>query len=91
MREENKDLRQKYAQLQRVRISSLKNLLHILQQTTAQDDEKEEVKHIEREVDRLRKIYDELKVKSIRFKKELDIMKDSIKDLELDSQRPHMV
>jgi hypothetical protein len=91
LREENKDLRQKYAQLQRVRISSLKNLLHILQQTTAQDDEKEEVKHIEREVDRLRKIYDELKVKSIRFKKELDIMKDSIKDLELDSQRPHMV
>lgn len=42
-------------------------------------------------MDRLRKIYDELKVKALRQKKELDIMKDSIKDLELDSQRPHMV
>ena len=42
-------------------------------------------------MDRLRKIYDELKVKALRQKKDLDIMKDSIKDLELDSQRPHMV
>ena len=42
-------------------------------------------------MDRLRKIYDELKVKALRQKKELDIMRDSIKDLELDSQRPHMV
>eukprot|EP01035_Chromulina_nebulosa_P014304 gene14304-18939_t len=75
LRDENKELRQKYAQLQR---------------TTAQDSEIEEQKHVEREVDRLRKIYDELKVKALRQKKELDLMKDSIKDLELDSQRPHM-
>lgn len=46
---------------------------------------------MEKEVDRLRKIYDELKVKATRQRKDLDIMKDSIKDLELDSQRPHMV
>ena len=31
-----------------------------------------------------------MKNKSNRLRKELDIIKDSVKDLELDSQRPHM-
>lgn len=75
LRDENKDLRQKYAQLQR---------------TTAQDAEKDEKKQIEREVDRLRKIHDEFKTKAGRLGNEYDRLKDQIKDLELDSKRPHM-
>lgn len=75
LRDENKDLRQKYAQLQR---------------TTAQDSEKDEKKQIEREVDRLRKIHDEFKTKAARLGQEYDKLKDQIKDLELDSKRPHM-
>lgn len=38
----------------------------------------------------MRRLYDETKVKSLRQRKELDQMKDSIRELELDSQRPHM-
>lgn len=38
----------------------------------------------------MRKIYDELKLRSARQRKEIDKLRDSIKDLELDSQRPHM-
>ncbi len=54
------------------------------------DQEKDEIKHLEREVDRLRRIYDDYRVRSLRARKDLDILKDSVKDLELDSQRPHM-
>jgi coiled-coil domain-containing protein 151 len=45
---------------------------------------------LEREIDKLRKINDEMKSKSARLRKELDTMRDAAKDLELDSQRPHM-
>lgn len=54
------------------------------------EDAKDEQVHLEREIEKMRKINDELKNKSNRLRKELDIMKDSVKDLELDSQRPHM-
>ena len=54
------------------------------------DDEKDEQKHVEREVDRLRKAHDDLRLKSTRQRKDLDELRDAVKDLELDSQRPHM-
>ena len=75
LREENKELRQKLAQLQR---------------TTSQDDENQEKKHIEREVEKLRKGNDNLKLKSARCRSELEELRDAVKVLELDSQRPHM-
>ena len=75
LREENKELRQKLAQLQR---------------TTSQDDESQEKRHIEREVEKLRKGNDNLKVKSTRCRQELEELRDSVKGLELDSRRPHM-
>eukprot|EP01031_Cornospumella_fuschlensis_P038881 gene38881-47294_t len=75
LREENKELRQKTAQLSR---------------TMMFEEEHEEQKHVEREVEKLRKMYDDLKVQSTRQKKELDHLKDAVKDLELNSQRPHM-
>ena len=75
LRDDNKDFRQKLASLQR---------------TTAQDGEKDEQKHVEREVENLRKNYDDLKIKSVRQRKDLEELRDAVKDLELDSQRPHM-
>jgi coiled-coil domain-containing protein 151 len=75
LREENKELRQKLAQLQR---------------TTSKDDENQEKKHIEREVEKLRKNNDDLKLKSTRCRSELEELRDAVKALELDSQRPHM-
>ncbi|KAJ1422152.1 hypothetical protein B484DRAFT_332450 [Ochromonadaceae sp. CCMP2298] len=75
MRTENKDLRQKLAQLQK---------------TTTSDDSNEEQRHLEKEVEKLRKINDDMNNRSTRLCKELDGMRDSMKDLELDSQRPHM-
>jgi DNA repair exonuclease SbcCD ATPase subunit len=75
MRTENKDLRQKLAQLQK---------------TTTSDDSNEEQRHLEKEVEKLRKINDDMNNRSSRLFKELDGMRDSMKDLELDSQRPHM-
>eukprot|EP01038_Epipyxis_sp_PR26KG_P011317 gene11317-15180_t len=75
LRDENKEYRQKYA---------------MLQKTTAMDSEKNEQKHIESEVERLRRVHDEYKVRATRQKKDLELLKDSVKDLELDSQRPHM-
>jgi len=41
-------------------------------------------------VEHLRKNYDDLRLKSVRQRKELEELRDSVKDLELDSQRPHM-
>eukprot|EP01032_Pedospumella_encystans_P009074 gene9074-10712_t len=75
LRDDNKDLRQKLAQLQK---------------TTGSEESKDEQKHLEREIEKLRKVNDEMKIKANRLRKELDIMRDSVKDLELDSQRPHM-
>jgi len=75
LREEGKEFRQKLA---------------VLMKTAAIDDEKDEEKHVSREVARLRKAYDEIRLKSGRVTKSLDELRDSAKDLELDSQRPHM-
>ena len=75
LRDSNKELRQKLAQLQR---------------TAAIDDEKDEQKMVAREVDRLRKVCDEMRLKSARARKDLEALKDEVRDLELDSQRPHM-
>lgn len=76
LRDENKDLRKKLAHLSKTALSDT--------------NEKNEIKLIEREVDRLRKIYDEYKLTSTRHRKELDHLKDAVRDLELNSQRPHM-
>lgn len=75
LRGDNKDLRQKLAQLQR---------------TSATDAEKDDTKHVEKEVERLRRTYDDLKVKSVRQRSALEELRDKVKALELDSQRPHM-
>lgn len=75
LRETSKELRQKLAQLQR---------------TALLDDDKDEQKHVEREIDRLRKLCDELRLKSSRFRKQLEDLRDEVRDLELDSVRPHM-
>lgn len=75
LRDENKDLRQKLA---------------LLQKTALQDEGKDEIGHISKEVDRLRKVCDELKLKSSRYRKSLEDLRDEVRDLELDSQRPHM-
>ena len=75
LRDENKDLRQKLA---------------LLQKTALQDEGKDEIGHISREVDRLRKVCDDLRLKSSRYRKNLEDLRDEVRDLELDSQRPHM-
>jgi hypothetical protein len=75
LRVENKDLRVKGAQLQRA---------------SAMEEAGQEVRHVEREIERLRKQYDELANKSVKCRMTLDTMMDEVKDLELDSKRPHM-
>lgn len=75
LRDTSKELRQKLAQLQR---------------TALLDDDKDEQKHVEREIDRLRKLCDELRLKSSRYRKQLEDLRDEVRDLELDSVRPHM-
>eukprot|EP00605_Chrysophyceae_sp_TOSAG23-4_P000005 GSChrysophyteH1.ASY1.ANO1.5.1 assembled CDS len=75
LRGDNKEFRQKLAQLQR---------------TTANDSSKDELKHVEREVEALRRTHDDLVLKSKRQREALEGLRDAVKDLELDSQRPHM-
>jgi DNA repair exonuclease SbcCD ATPase subunit len=75
LREDNKDLRKKLAQLTK---------------TAMNQEQRDEIKFVEGEVAKLRKQYDDLKIRASRYRKELDQLKDSVKDLELDSQRPHM-
>ena len=75
LREDGKEFRQKLA---------------VLMKTAAIDDEKDEEKHVSREVSKLRKNYDEVRLRSARVQKSLEELRDSAKDLELDSQRPHM-
>mmetsp|Transcript_12817 Transcript_12817/g.23729 ORF Transcript_12817/g.23729 Transcript_12817/m.23729 type:complete len:556 (+) Transcript_12817:215-1882(+) len=75
LRDDNKELRQKLAQMQR---------------TVDQEDSAQEQKHVERELERMRKHHDELRIKSARCQHELESLIDSVKDLELESRRPHM-
>lgn len=75
LRDDNKELRQKLAQMQR---------------TVDQEDSAQEQKHVERELERMRKHHDELRIKSARCQHELETLIDSVKDLELESRRPHM-
>lgn len=75
LRDDNKELRKKLAHLS-------KTALH--------EESKNEVKHIESRVDRLRREYDDLRNSGARARKQLDSLKDEVKDLELDSQKPHM-
>lgn len=73
-----------------VRLLRIYCVLTYASQSTSLDDANEEQRNLEREVDRSRKIYDDMRTKAARQRKELDHMKDTVKDLELDSQRPHM-
>lgn len=75
LREESKELRAKLAQLQR---------------TVDAEDEAQEQRHVEKDLDRMRRSHDEFKNKSARLRAELDALIDQVKDLELESQRPHM-
>ena len=59
-------------------------------QSSAKDGEKDEIKHVEKEVEAMRRAHDDLKLKSERQRIALEELRDSVKDLELDSQRPHM-
>ena len=58
--------------------------------SSARDAEKDDTKHVEKEVERLRRTYDDLKVKSTRQRSALEELRDRVKALELDSQRPLM-
>uniref|UniRef100_A0A7S0SSE8 ODAD1 central coiled coil region domain-containing protein n=1 Tax=Chromulina nebulosa TaxID=96789 RepID=A0A7S0SSE8_9STRA len=75
LREENKEFRLKLAQLQRAQV---------------QDVDKDEQKHLERELQKYRHELDELHLKSSRLSFNLNASRDTIRDLELASQRPHM-
>lgn len=75
LRDDNKELRQKLAQLQR---------------TVDQEDSAQEQKHVEKELERMRKHHDDLRIKSSRCQGDLEVLMDSVKDLELESRRPHM-
>jgi coiled-coil domain-containing protein 151 len=55
-----------------------------------QEDSAQEQRHVERELERMRKLHDDLRTKSARCQHDLDTLIDSVKDLELDSRRPHM-
>lgn len=103
LREGNKEYRQKLVALQKVRRQLLLSyplecvatflelpLIILLVQTARLDDEKDEEKHVEREISRLRKAYDDVRLRSARSHKSLDELRDSAKDLELNSKRPHM-
>ena len=48
------------------------------------------MKHVEKEVEALRRAHDDLVLKSKRQRDALEELRDAVKDLELDSQRPHM-
>eukprot|EP00602_Paraphysomonas_sp_CaronLab_P006914 CAMPEP_0185023284 /NCGR_PEP_ID=MMETSP1103-20130426/5967_1 /TAXON_ID=36769 /ORGANISM="Paraphysomonas bandaiensis, Strain Caron Lab Isolate" /LENGTH=557 /DNA_ID=CAMNT_0027555799 /DNA_START=24 /DNA_END=1697 /DNA_ORIENTATION=+ len=75
LRDENKELRAKLAQLQR---------------TVDSEDKAQEQKHVEKELERMRKAHDDYKLKSGRLRVQLDGLIDQVKDLELESRRPHM-
>lgn len=75
LRDENKELRQKFATLQK---------------TASHDEERDEQKHIAKEVDRMRRIYDELKLQSSRYHVSLEKLRDTVRDLDLNSQKPHL-
>jgi hypothetical protein len=59
-------------------------------QTVDQEDSAQEQKHVERELERMRKHHDELRIKSARCQRDLETLIDQVKDLELESRRPHM-
>ncbi len=61
-----------------------------INQSSARDGEKDEIKHVEKEVEALRRANDDLMMKSKRQRTDLEALRDAVKDLELDSQRPHM-
>ena len=59
-------------------------------QSVDTDDQAQEQRHVEKELERMRKSHDDLKTKSSRLRHELDTLIDQVKDLELESRRPHM-
>eukprot|EP01039_Chlorochromonas_danica_P017114 gene17114-20342_t len=66
LRDENKELRKKLAHLSK---------------TALNEESKNELKHIEKRVDGLRRQYDELRNIGTRQRKQLDGLKDEVKDL----------
>lgn len=75
LREENKEFRVKLSQLQRLATT---------------DGERDEKKFLEKEIERLRRLHDETKVKANRERSDLEQLRDQVRDLELDCMRPHM-
>lgn len=90
LRDENKELRAKLVQLQRVNCADHHFRLNIIIQASESDNTTDEQRHVERELEKMRKLHDDLRLSSARQRKELETYIDSVKDLELDSQRPHM-
>ncbi|CBJ33287.1 conserved unknown protein [Ectocarpus siliculosus] len=74
LRAENKDVRLKLSQLVR---------------GGANGDEVAELDRLQREVHRLRKVYNDSKSRSSAVRKGLQQLKDEVKDLELESQQPN--
>lgn len=54
------------------------------------DGDEDELKQLEKDVTRLRKVHDEVVLDSSRQRKTLDDLLDEARELELHSQRPHM-
>ncbi|CAM9878157.1 unnamed protein product, partial [Ectocarpus sp. 12 AP-2014] len=74
LRAENKDVRLKLSQLVRGGTNG---------------DEVAELDHLQREVHRLRKVYNDYKSRSSAVRKGLQQLKDEVKDLELESRQPN--
>lgn len=70
--------------------SSLRKKLAELRDAVEQEDENQTEKLLIKDVEKLRKTNDDLRLRAARQRKELDQLKDSASDLELESQRPHM-
>ncbi|CAM9557670.1 unnamed protein product [Ascophyllum nodosum] len=74
LREENKDIRHKLSQLVK---------------GSARGEETAEFDHAQREVHRLRKIYNDYRSRASVCQKSLQQLKDEVKDLELESRQPN--
>ena len=80
LREDNKDLRVKIAQLQRTGAEET---------TQSSGGASHELLHMQQEVMRTRKLYDDSRAVSNKDRKALAQLKDEVRDLELEARRPN--
>lgn len=75
LKEENRDFRQKIATLQRMQMEAC---------------DQDEQRHLEGEVDNLRRVYNTLKLQTVRLKKQLHQLYDGMQVAELESEKPQL-